>query len=435
MRFAYRDRQIVPEPGGVLFSYLPTDVGTGLKFLIQARYQTTPARDNIAKSESSVWNRWLIDKTAQFVKRILPELRAAGLLTPSFLEALPNSADVVPHQHVAHVFDPIRQGVLDALRGECLIPTTGNGQGRPDRVFYPHSQDLIELFSAPELTGEADAAWLHPGVRWGKSERAGTIARDAGVTEWTCRKTVEWLRNKSPEWFASRSVEWLNRLYAYLSHQESEWGGLKDVALIRLANGTHVRPDQDVVFFQPASGGGTEVLKPYFSELPVIASAIDLAPPKARVQRMLEAVGVTALRPAPFIEKWLLPQHRATNKMYAKALHTQLALLTRVWDGLSQAERDRLTPSLCESFWLLVYQLKDPAQMWITTSGKHRVYLPSAYTDSDDLKLYFAASPDANFLDPDYLAGVERGALPRVLKALGIRDLPQRIDTDAPLHT
>lgn len=50
--FKLRDGQITAMDRCVLFAYLPTEKETHLRFFIQARYQTTPARDNIPKIDN-----------------------------------------------------------------------------------------------------------------------------------------------------------------------------------------------------------------------------------------------------------------------------------------------------------------------------------------------------------------------------------------------
>ena len=69
----------------VLFAYLPTQKETHLKFLIQARYQTTPSRDNIPKPSENPWNRWLVQETAKFLPEILEQLKVSDLLETGVL--------------------------------------------------------------------------------------------------------------------------------------------------------------------------------------------------------------------------------------------------------------------------------------------------------------------------------------------------------------
>ena len=56
------DRITAMDDNCMVFAYLPTQKETHLKFLIQARYQTTPPRDNIIHPNESLWNRWLLEE-------------------------------------------------------------------------------------------------------------------------------------------------------------------------------------------------------------------------------------------------------------------------------------------------------------------------------------------------------------------------------------
>lgn len=82
--FRMHDGKLVATDGCVLFAYLPTAKETHLWFLIQARYQTTPARDNIPTD--SAWNRWLIEETANCLPFVLSQIKEAGLLLEIYFQ-------------------------------------------------------------------------------------------------------------------------------------------------------------------------------------------------------------------------------------------------------------------------------------------------------------------------------------------------------------
>ena len=54
--FKFKIDKITTMNNCVLFSYFPTEKKTHLRFLIQASYKTTLARDNIEKRQSMEWN-------------------------------------------------------------------------------------------------------------------------------------------------------------------------------------------------------------------------------------------------------------------------------------------------------------------------------------------------------------------------------------------
>ena len=81
--FKLIDGRITAMDSCVLFAYLPTQRETHLRFLIQGRYQTTPARDNMPIDNP--WNQWLVQETANFLPEVLEQLKAGGLLETDVL--------------------------------------------------------------------------------------------------------------------------------------------------------------------------------------------------------------------------------------------------------------------------------------------------------------------------------------------------------------
>jgi hypothetical protein len=107
----------------VLFAYLPTQLKTGLRFLIQGRYQTTPARDNIPTDNP--WNKWLVQETANFLPEVLEQLKAGELLEPAFFNVLPLKNDPVPDEFV-----PIAEALRTAMKNRPFVPTEDDGYAR-----------------------------------------------------------------------------------------------------------------------------------------------------------------------------------------------------------------------------------------------------------------------------------------------------------------
>ncbi len=100
-----------------LVVYFPTEKETGMGFLIQGPYRTTPARDNIP--EHDAWNKKLIRETAELVVESLRQLKEMGLSSVSLLEALPIRMDDFSE---TSLFYPIFNKVRRALMNEDLLP-------------------------------------------------------------------------------------------------------------------------------------------------------------------------------------------------------------------------------------------------------------------------------------------------------------------------
>ena len=149
------DRITAMDDNCVLFAYLPTEKETHLKFLIQARYQTTPARDNIPKPSENPWNRWLVWETANYLPEILEQLKEGGLLEPAFFNVIPLKTDPVPE-----TFEPIAEVLRQAMQTRAFVPTEKKGHyAKAENVFYPDSTRLRKLIKAVECILKA-VCWI-----------------------------------------------------------------------------------------------------------------------------------------------------------------------------------------------------------------------------------------------------------------------------------
>ena len=93
-----------------------------MRFLIQGRYQTTPARDNIRIEIESPWNKWLVQETAYFLPDVLEQLKKGGLLEPAFFNVVPLPDDNVPEE-----FEPIAKGFEKGDEKSVIRPNRERG--------------------------------------------------------------------------------------------------------------------------------------------------------------------------------------------------------------------------------------------------------------------------------------------------------------------
>ena len=105
-----------------LVVFFPTEKRTGLGFLIQGPYRTTPARDNIPHQDD--WNIRLVNETAELLVESLRTLRSENLLTTVLLETLPIQLESFPEGSMFRpLFDRVKQLLLD----EPFLPTADSG--------------------------------------------------------------------------------------------------------------------------------------------------------------------------------------------------------------------------------------------------------------------------------------------------------------------
>jgi hypothetical protein len=72
-----------------LFSFLPTEIKTGLPFLIQADFLLTASRGEILKDKE--WNKWILSEIVNFFVETFGELKTLYPLNfLKYLEKLPS---------------------------------------------------------------------------------------------------------------------------------------------------------------------------------------------------------------------------------------------------------------------------------------------------------------------------------------------------------
>ena len=256
------------DDNSVLFAYLPTQKETHLRFLIQARYQTTSGRADIQDPSENPWNRWLVEETAKFLPEILEQLKASDLLEPAFFNVLPLKGDV------ENEFKPIAEALQKAMQERAFVPTQSGGYAKAETVFhvdskgvaiprgmkyryaksqnvyYPHAEILRQLMI--ENNWHFENNWLHPEIRDTEEFRqCFKVMREAGVKPIEVSRVLGWLEEQDPDWFKDQSNEWLRLLYNYLKEQKSHLERIKKLPLVRRENGNHVCAGNELVFFPP----------------------------------------------------------------------------------------------------------------------------------------------------------------------------------------
>jgi hypothetical protein len=141
-----KNPRVAPLTSSPLSVFFPTEKETGLGFLLQGPFRTTPARDNVPAAD--VWNRDLIRQAGEFVVRTLHELKALDLLTLEVLDAMPLQ---VEHRVDGSMFEPLHRRVANALRTEPLLPTEDGGYAPAERLRIARSGSLRRFLTEKDL--------------------------------------------------------------------------------------------------------------------------------------------------------------------------------------------------------------------------------------------------------------------------------------------
>ena len=418
--FKLEDGRITDMKSCVLFAYLPTTIKTDLYFIIQARYQTTLARDNIQKDNP--WNRWLVRETADFLPEILEQLKLGGFLEPAFFNVIPLKTDPVPE-----AFTPISEVLRKAMQERPFVPTQDGGYAKAGNVFYPDSEALRELIDSSWL--QRDSSWLHPKIRnTDEFRQCFKVVQEAGVKTVGVSRVLGWLEERDPGWFEAKSNEWLRSLYAYLKEQKSELERIKKLPLVRLENGQHVCAGNELVFFPPDTDEDRKEIGPLFKELPIFQSILlegEEGEERNDIEAFLKDLGVGALRPEKMIDKWIIPQYSKSDKPSKKENLSHVHYLFKIWDKLSEYDHRNLKKGISETPILRAYN--GPQREVFDFVKPCDAYLPKTYTGDDDLETYFSVcNGNIWFVDEMYLDNNSNSKdWSRFMKVIGAIDTPR----------
>ncbi len=402
--FKFQDGKITAMNNCVLFSYFPTQKETHLKFLIQASYKTTLARDNIEKDNQ--WNGWLIEETANYLPEIFEKLKKTGLLETTFFNVVPLKEDGVPGE-----FSSIAEALQKSMREKPLVPTQDGVYAKAEAVFYPHRESLRKLVESSWL--HPNSGWLHPEIRDTEEfRRCFMVMRAAGVKEIGIGQVLDWLEKRATNWFEGRREEWLRSLYVYLSSQNSELERIEELPLVRLENGRHVCANEQLVFFPSDADETREEIKPFLSDLPILQSVLIEGEERGEIEAFLKRVGVRVLRRVDMILEGICPQYSESAKPSPEANLLHVRYIFKVWNDGSDSERSRLKMKISEISILRAYkgiQHEAENKNQNSVAEFHYVkpcdaYLPQAYTGDDDLETYFSVyDGEIWFVDDGYL--------------------------------
>ena len=227
-----------------IFAYLPVSE-TDFPFLINADFILTSSREGLQQDEP--WNRWLIDCVADLVtSKLFPLLKVEQLLTVPFLETLANSLSVLDEDE-RHLFYPIFRKVSETFSTQEFLPAADGTFVSAENAKLARGDAVRNLLSHAQLGAlfpgdEREIRWLSADIT---SDRAPTLRRylmDLGIEEVT---PATFARRLSPLFLASQSDDWFIEFYRFLSGQSAVERTLRTEPILRLQDGSHVKPCQE----------------------------------------------------------------------------------------------------------------------------------------------------------------------------------------------
>lgn len=242
--------RIVKVKDSPLVVYFPTEKATRFGFLIQGPYRTTPSRDNIPKDDD--WNETLVKETAELIGDILSEIKDLGLLSVSFLEALPIRTEDFPDDSM---FYPIVESVRNTLIKKELLPADDGSFVSAGNAKLARGADLRKLLGQVQLgqlfQSPSTIKWLAGEITQDRTpDLRSYLISELDVEEVTPDGLA---RRISHSFLSGQPDEWFVDFYGYLSGQEALWrskgvygysveGSLRRKPIIRCQDGQQRAP-------------------------------------------------------------------------------------------------------------------------------------------------------------------------------------------------
>ena len=378
-----------------LVVYFPTEKETGMGFLIQGPFHTTPARDNILGHDA--WNKKLIWETGELVVESLRQLKEMGLLSVSVLEALPIRIDEFSE---GSLFYSIFNRVRSALFYEEFLPANDGTFVAARNAMIAASEGIMNLLNSDQLGLLFQTKTF---FKWLSSEITGRRVPFLWQYLRSELKVVEvdpemFARRLSEHFLKCQTDEWFMKFYGFLSGQESLWrpprwrwqtgGILRNKPILRLQDGTHVNPFRDGNSPNAYLAERTEIE----TSMPVVK--LELFEHEKALQ-FLKALGIPELDLVEEVIEEILPNYLADGITVSYEQNKRdLKKIGRAYETDSQDKRRRLQKRLQGTPFILA---DNPC------TGKSVYRRPNqVYFGSNVLHEYFAGNESFVSVSPDH---------------------------------
>ena len=405
----------VPAPDTPLFAFFPTTVATGLHFRIQGPFRTTLARDNLPPGNA--WNEELMAGIAEVLGEALCWLRDHERLDLEAFDCLPLDREPFP---AGSLFGPLRSATIEALRSEALLPRFGGGRVAGQSAFLAAAGWLRELFDGEQLAvlfgGDDRMGWLSEEVTRNRTPGLyQALVAEAGVR--TVRPDGLPTRLDA-DFLEAQPDDWVRKLYETLAEHGGPRDRWRQVPLVRLSDGSHVRAadGERPAAFLPAPA-------PAPADLPTVRAAVCDTPAS---RKFLCELGLAPPDPVDHVLRTVVPRYRGrsanpTPEGYAADFGT----LVEVYTSSQRTARRRLERALRGVAFVPAVDLGTGVVSFATAEA-------TCFATGSQREL-FDGVRGVRVVDNDRpaLRGEGAGAL---LQAIGVRRLLEPVFDDSPLR-
>lgn len=389
--------KIVSIPEAKLSVFFLTNLVTGLKFIIQGPYITTPARNDIRLDEA--WNKELIEQTSILVSNSISRIKELGYLTISFLNTLPLTDPTTDNI----IYEPIFKMVFAKLSSnQKLLPTTEGDYTNAKNALIGRTDELRYLLSSEQINTlflKQQGSWISSDIT---REKENTLYRYLND-----KLSVPFV---DPEYFARRinkefleeqDDEWIAKFYTFLTDKPALWrakekfideGVLRYVEIIRLEDNTHVctfNKNGEPVVYIPGE---------YKLDVPTVKSDICYDP---KIKSFMINLGLRQPDLSDCVVKGILVKYTSEAEPVIENFEENkrdVELIFKILNQINHQEKIRLVEQLKNTNFLMAKDYQNNIAFKIP----NKIYLGSEYTGNNELEIYYEGEKNIFFLDSSY---------------------------------
>ena len=224
--FRIMENRLVPikEPA---YCYFPTQVDTGLNFIIHAAFLLTDSREGIKAGDE--YNIEMINKLAELAAdsivylREISEKNKIKLIDENILEIIPIQEPSLRYIKDRISFNPFYEKIQLIMCKERVLPTR-TGYTSKEHAYWAETPDIMKLFSDEQLialTKDSEAAWVFPtkGSKSFQQANRTALSYIRYLYNELITDTDQSIFNKlniNPSFVHSQPIEWFKQLYRWL---------------------------------------------------------------------------------------------------------------------------------------------------------------------------------------------------------------------------
>lgn len=147
-------QRIVPCKSSGVFVYFPTLHDTGLKFLLNARFTTTPTREFVPFDKfKSPENIKILKEAGAFYRTALVKIKEIGFFNNTFLNVLPlENPDIhLFNSRENEIYRMFYDMTLEVLKNRKIIPVNGKRFGYASEIAFTGSDAIAALLKKNDL--------------------------------------------------------------------------------------------------------------------------------------------------------------------------------------------------------------------------------------------------------------------------------------------